>query len=438
MSQSADRLAELMPNLSTWLAPSLARDWPNLPVSRAEGLYLYGLDGRRYLDFTAGLAVLNIGHCHPRVVEAAQQQTARMIHSAVGITVVEPLLGLADALTRVLPPDLDMFFFGNSGSEAIEGAMKLARFVTGRPAFIAFYGGFHGRTLGAASITSSKSKYRAGYEPLLPSIYFSHYAYCYRCPVGRNPADCNIDCLDNLDTLFERTVPPAQVAAFIVEPIQGEAGFIMPPADFLRRLRQICDKYGILLIFDEIQTGFGRTGQMFAAQTFEVQPDVMVIAKSIASGFPLSAIVASQELMRKWKPGAHSTTFGGNPVACAAGIATLDVIREENLLANCRHMGQRLKAGVERLKSKYPLIGDARGVGLLVGLEMIVPGTNKQPNPQAVERLLTECLERGLLLYSAGVSNHVVRIFPPLIVNAEQVDEALAILDDSLASITAV
>lgn len=436
MNQSDQRLVELMPNLSTWLAPSLSRDWPNLPVSRAEGMYLYGLDGRRYLDFTAGLAVLNTGHCHPRVVEAAQRQAAQMIHSAVGITVVEPLLGLANALTRVLPPGLDMFFFGNSGSEAVEGAMKLARFVTGRPAFIAFYGGFHGRTLGAASVTTSKSKYRAGYEPLLPSIYFSPYAYCYRCPAGRNPAACNTECLDNLTTLFERTVPPSQVAAIIVEPVQGESGFIVPPADFLRRLRRICDEFGILLIFDEIQTGFGRTGHMFAAQTFEVQPDIMVIAKSIASGFPLSAVVASRELMRKWKPGAHSTTFGGNPVACAAGVATLDVIREENLLDNCRQMGQRLKAGVEQLKNKYPVIGDVRGVGLLVGLEMIIPGTDKQPNPQAVEQLLTACLERGLLLYSAGVHNHVVRIFPPLIVNAEQVDEALAILDDCLARIT--
>ncbi len=436
MSQTRSFI-ELMDGLHDWLAPSLARDWPNLPVSRAEGMYLYGLDGRRYLDFTAGLAVLNTGHCHPRVVQAAQEQAGRMIHSAVGITVVEPLLRLAEGLVEVLPPGMDMFFFGNSGSEAVEGALKLARYVTGRPAFVAFWGGFHGRTLAAASVTTSKGKYRTGYEPLLPSVYFANYASCYRCPVGRSPESCHIECLNSLETLFERGVAPAEVAAFIVEPVQGEAGFVIPPVKFLQRLRQICDQHGILLIFDEIQTGFGRTGQMFAAQTFAVQPDIMVIAKSIASGFPLSAVVANQELMRRWKPGAHSTTFGGNPVACAAGLATLEVFREENLLANCREMGARLLAGARQLQARYPMIGDVRGVGLLVGLEFILPNSDKQPYPQAVERLLEECLSRGLLLYSAGLHNHVVRIFPPLIVNAGQIDEALQIIEDSLAAVVA-
>lgn len=426
--------AELVKNLPTWLAPSLSRDWPNLPVTHAEGVYLYGADGRRYLDFTAGLAVLNVGHCHPRVVAAARQQTARMIHSAVGITVVEPLLQLAQALTEVLPEGMEMFFFGNSGSEAIEGALKLARAVTGRPGFIAFYGGFHGRTLAAASVTSSKGKYRAGYEPLLPSIYFSNYAYCYRCPVGRRPESCHIECLDNLDTLFERVIPPAQVAAIITEPVQGEAGFVLPPAQFLQRLRRICDRHGILLIFDEIQTGFGRTGQMFAAQTFDVRPDIMAIAKSIAGGFPLSATVAGRALMQQWRPGSHSTTFGGNAVACAAALAVLEAIREEDLLANCRQMGERLLAGVKRLQAKYPLIGDARGLGLMLGLELIVPGSDKTPNGPAAQILLEESLVRGLLLYSAGLHNHVIRIFPPLIVTPAQVDEALQILDEALSA----
>ena len=430
-TKSFTELVAMMPNL---LAPSLARDWPNLPVTKAEGMYLYGVDGRRYLDFTAGLAVMNVGHCHLRVVEAAQRQTSQMIHSAVGITQVDSLLRLAEALTEVLPPTMETFFFSNSGSEAIEGALKLARYVTGRPGFIAFWGGFHGRTLATASITTSKGKYRAGYEPLLPSVYFSNFAYCYRCPVGRQPDTCNIECLDNLQTIFERAIPPTEVAAFIVEPIQGEAGFIVPPVEFLHRLRQICDRHGILLIFDEIQTGFGRTGQMFAAQTFAVQPDIMAIAKSIASGFPLSAVVASRELMQQWKPGAHSTTFGGNPVACAAGLATLDVIRDENLLENCCQQGARLLAGARQLQGKYPLIGDVRGTGLMIGLEFIIPGPAKAPYPAAVEQLLEECLARGLLLYMAGLHSHVVRIFPPLIVNQAQIDEALQILDDSLAA----
>jgi 4-aminobutyrate aminotransferase len=426
--------AQLMENLPDLLAPSLSRDWPNLPVTKAEGLYLYGVDGRRYLDFTAGLAVLNTGHCHPRVVAAAQEQIGKMIHSAVGITVAEPLLRLADTLIEVLPPGMETFFFSNSGSEAMEGALKLARFVTGRPGFITFWGGFHGRTLATASLTTSKGKYRSGYEPLLPGVYFSDFPYCYRCPVGQTPESCAIECLNNLDKLFARAIAPSDVAAFVLEPVQGEAGFIIPPAKFLHRLREICDQHGILLIFDEIQTGFGRTGQMFAAQTFEVQPDIMAIAKSIASGFPLSAVVASRELMQQWKPGAHSTTFGGNPVACAAGLATLEVIREENLLANCRQMGEQLLAGARQLQAKYPLIGDVRGLGLMVGLELIVPGPEKKPHSQAAQRLLEECLARGLLLYSAGLHSHVIRIFPPLIVNQAQIDEALSILDESLAA----
>ncbi len=429
--------AQLVENMPQLLAPSLARDWPNLPVNRAEGMYLIGTDGRRYLDFTAGIAVMNVGHCHPRVVEAAQAQTAAMIHSAVGITQTESLLRLADELVQVLPPGLDNFFFSNSGAEAIEGALKLARYATGRPGFIAFWGGFHGRTLATAGITTSKGKYRAHYEPLLPAVYFADYPYCYRCPLNRQPESCAMDCMASLDTLFSRAIAPTEVAAFIVEPIQGEGGFITPPVEFLRRLRQLADQHGILLIFDEIQTGFGRTGQMFAAQAFGVTPDIMAIAKAIASGFPLSAVVASRELMKKWKPGAHSTTFGGNPVACAAGVATLQVIREENLLDNCRRLGDRLAAGLRRLQAKYPIIGDVRGLGLMQALEFIEPDAAKTPNPAAVTRLLDECLQRGLLLYMAGLHNHVIRIFPPLIVTEAQIDEALQIMDESLAVVSA-
>lgn len=433
MMTETPSFSDLLARISELLAPSLARDWPNLPVARAEGMYLYDPDGRRYLDFTSGLAVMNVGHCHPRVVEAAREQIGRMIHSAVGLTQVESLLRLADELTKVLPPGMETFFFSNSGSEAIEGALKLARYATHRPGFIAFWGGFHGRTLAAAALTTSKGKYRAHYEPLLPSVYFANYPYCYRCPVGRQPETCYLECMDSLDTLFTRAIAPAEVAGIIVEPIQGEAGFVTPPVEFLHRLRRICDEHGILLIFDEIQTGFGRTGQMFAAQTFDVQPDIMAIAKSIGSGFPLSVVAASRALMQKWGPGGHSTTFGGNPVACAAGLATLQVIREENLLKNARQVGARLLAGAKALQQKYPIIGDVRGIGLMVGLEFVVPGPEKQPNPQVVQAVLEECLSRGLLLYSAGLYSHVIRIFPPLIVNQAQVDEALQILDDSLA-----
>ncbi|MCU0488653.1 MAG: aminotransferase class III-fold pyridoxal phosphate-dependent enzyme, partial [Anaerolineales bacterium] len=270
----------------TWvhqtLVPSLAQDWPMLPVERAEGAYLYTADGRRYLDFTSGIAVTNIGHGHPRVLAAAHAQMDKFSHSSVGITVHEPLLKLTQALAEVTPGNLDMFFFGNSGAEAVEGALKLARYVTGRPGIIAFDGSFHGRTYGAASVTAVKAKYRKHYEPFVPGVYFAPYAYPFRCPLGEDDETVIQWSLDGLQKIFDRQILPSEVAAILVEPIQGEGGYVVPPSGFLPALRRICDEHGILLILDEVQTGFGRTGQMFAAQTFGVQPDILAIAKGIA------------------------------------------------------------------------------------------------------------------------------------------------------------
>jgi 4-aminobutyrate aminotransferase len=331
---------------------------------------------------------------------------------------------------------MDMFFFGNSGAEAVEGALKLARYVTGRPGIIAFEGGFHGRTYGAASVTSVKAKYRNHYEPFVPSVYFAPYAYSYRCPLGEDEESVLEWSFSGLQIIFDRLVLPSNVAAILVEPVQGEGGYIVPPRRFLQALREICDQHGILLILDEVQTGFGRTGQMFAAQTFGVQPDIMSIAKGIANGFPLGATVASRQLMSQWKAGAHGTTYGGNPIACAAALATLDVIREENLLENCRVMGERFLEGFRQLQGEYPVIGQVRGLGLMVAMELIVPGSDKTPNPDATTQVLNHCLERGLLGYMAGLVGQVIRFIPPLNVTAEQVDEALSILDDSLAAIS--
>ncbi len=416
------------------LVPSLAQDWPLLPVERAAGAYLYLADGRRILDFTSGIAVANLGHGHPRVLAAAHAQMDKFVHSSVGITLHETLLQLTQALTAVLPPKMDMFFFGNSGAEAVEGALKLARYVTGRPGIIAFEGSFHGRTYGAASVTSVKAKYRKHYEPFIPGVYFAPYAYPYRCPAGSDDAAVIQWSLDGLQKIFDRLIQPDQVAAMIVEPVQGEGGYVVPPAGFLPALRRICDEHGILLIVDEVQTGFGRTGQMFASQTFNVQPDIMAIAKGIANGFPLGATVASHELMSQWSAGAHGTTFGGNPIACAAGLAVLDVIREENLLENCRNMGKRLLDGFRGFQQKFSFIGDVRGVGLMVAMEMVEPGT-KTPNGAAAMAVLEGCLERGLLGYMAGLKGQVIRLIPPLNVTVEQVDEALNIIDHSLAAL---
>lgn len=431
-TENQDSFSLLARKVPEFLAPSLAEDWPKLLVRKAQGSYLYTADGRRILDFTSGIGVTNIGHCHPRVIESAKKQMNNMIHSAVGITIHETLLELCVQLPKVLPPGLNMFFFGNSGSEAVEGAIKLARYIKHRPVIIAFEGSFHGRSYGALSITSVKSKYRAHYEPVLPGVYFAPYAYPYRCPLGEDRA--TEWSLNQIRKMISTVVNPVEVAAFIVEPIQGEGGYIVPPRSFLQGLRSICDEYNILLIFDEVQTGFGRTGEMFAAQVFDVQPDIMAIAKGIASGFPLGATVASKELMKEWHAGSHGTTFGGNPVACAAALATLEVIREENLLENCRIMGARLLETLRDYQKRYSFIGDVRGIGLMIALEMIIPGSNKEPNPNMTMKLLNECLERGLLGYMAGTYGNVVRFIPPLNVSANQVDEALQIIEDSLAS----
>lgn len=417
------------------LMPSFTEDWPLLPAVRAEGAYLYTADGRRYLDFTSGIAVTNLGHGHPKVLAAARQQMELFSHSAVGITVHEPLLKLAQALPEVMPEGMEMFFFGNSGAEAVEGALKLARYVTRRPGIIAFEGGFHGRSYGAASVTTSKSKYRKHYEPFVPGVYFAPYPYPYRCPLGEEDESVLEWSLGSLQRIFDRLILPEEVAAILVEPVQGEGGYVVPPAGFLPALRSICDQYGILLILDEVQTGFGRTGEMFAAQVFNVRPDIMSIAKGIANGFPLSATVASRALMSQWLPGSHGTTYGGNPIACAAALAVLEVIREENLLENCRRMGARLLDGFKRLKQKYAFVGEARGLGLMLALELIVPGQGKAPNGEAAMAVLNNCLERGLLAYMAGLHNQVVRFIPPLNVTQGQVDEALNILDESLAAL---
>lgn len=415
------------------LMPSFSADWPLLPVERADGVYLYTTDGKRYLDFTSGIAVTNVGHGHPKVLAAAREQMDKFSHSAVGITLHEPLLKLTQALSDVMPSGMDMYFFGNSGAEAVEGALKLARYVTGRPGIIAFEGGFHGRTYGAASVTSVKSKYRNHYEPFVPGVYFAPYAYPYRCPWGDDDASAIAWSVAGIQTIFDRLIPPSQVAAMLVEPVQGEGGYVVPPAGFLLALRRICDEHNILLILDEVQTGFGRTGEMFAAQVIDVHPDIMAIAKGIANGFPLSATVASRELMSQWLPGAHGTTYGGNPIACAAALATLEVIREENLLENCRIMGNKLLQGMQQFKDSYSFIGDVRGLGLMLAMEMIVPELGKIPNPEAASAILNNCLQGGLIGYMAGLYGQVVRLIPPLNVSEEQVDEALHILAESLA-----
>ena len=414
------------------LAPSFSEDWPKLAATRAEGAYLYTEDGREYLDFTSGIGVTNLGHNHPHVLKAAIEQMKKFSHSAVGITLHEPLLRLTEVLPTVMPEGMNMFFFGNSGSEAVEGALKLARYVSGRPGLIAFRGGFHGRTYASVSVTSVKSKYRLHYEPMVPGVYFTDYANPYRCPLGDTAADAVAWSKQSLENVFNHLIAPSEVAAMLVEPVQGEGGYIVPPVEFLQNLRQTCDEHGILLIFDEVQSGFGRTGQMFAAQTLGVRPDIMSIAKGIANGFPLGATVASRELMSAWKAGSHGTTFGGNPIACAAALAVQEVFDKENVLENCRMMGERLSNGLRELQKQHDFIGDVRGLGLMLALEIVKPDGQKTPDGETAFKILNTMLENGLVGYMAGPTGNVIRLIPPLNITAQQADKALEILEVSM------
>lgn len=410
-------------------------DWPNVPIERAQGCYAYGPNGETYMDFCGGMATNNTGHCHPKVVAAIKEQAERLIHGPMGVLLYEPIVRLAEELAKVTPDGLNSFFFLNSGSEAVEGAIKMARYVTSRPGIVSFVGGFHGRTMGAASLTTSKSKYRKHYEPLMGGVYQIPYPYCFRCPCGLTEGSCNLKCFHFVQDLFDHCIQPSEVSCFIIEPILGEGGYVVAPPEYLAKLREVCTENGILLVFDEVQSGFGRTGTMFAAQGVGVTPDIMAIAKGIASGMPLSATVSSRELMSQWTAGAHGTTFGGNPVSCAAALATLEVFREENLLENTRRQGSRAMEFLKKLKAKYTVIGDVRGRGLMIGIELVEPVDGHTPNPGAVESVLQRCLDRGLVLYPAGTYSQVIRFIPPLIVADDELDKALDIFEQAVASL---
>lgn len=413
------------------LTPAM-RIHTDILIKRARGIYVEDRDGRQYMDFTSGLATTNIGHNHPLVMEAIRMQADELIHSGC-IFYYEPLAVLPAMLKKVTPQGIDMFFFSNSGAEAVEGALKLARFYSRRQGIIAFTSCFHGRTFGAMTLTTSNIRYRQEYQPFVPSVYHSPYPYCYRCFFGQRPDTCSMDCFEYLERLFKHFVHPEEVACIVMEPVLGEGGYVVPPAEFLRNLRSLCDRWGILLILDEVQSGMGRTGRWFASEHFGIAPDIMTMAKGIASGMPLSAVAAKREIMTRWPPGAHGTTFGGNPVSCAAAIATLRVIEEEGLLENARQVGA---FGLERLnamKEKYPCIGDMRGLGLMIGIEFVKE--DGKPLTEGLKKILDYCLDKGLLLIECGVDKNVIRLAPPLIVKKEEMEKGLGILEEAISAI---
>ncbi|MCM3253467.1 aspartate aminotransferase family protein [Priestia aryabhattai] len=430
MSKDWSQLFERMPEL---LAPTMAKDHPNLPVVKEEGCYYYGLDGKEYLDFTSGIATTNVGHRHPKVVKAIKDGADQLLHGPSGVIMYESILKLADELGKVTPGNLDCFFFGNSGTEAIEGALKLARHVTKRPYVISFLGCFHGRSMGALSVTTSKSKYRQFQQPS-GLTYQIPYANPKECPAELDSDVYFTEKLEkDFEILFKHQVTPEEVAAVILEPVLGEGGYIIPPKNWMKKLREICDRHGILLIFDEVQTGFGRTGEWFAGQTFDVVPDIMAIAKGIASGIPLSATVASQELMKQWPLGTHSTTFGGNPIGCSAALATLEVMKEEQLLDNTKKMGAYALEQLYLLKEKHSVIGDIRGLGLMIGIEIVNPHTG-EGDGDALFEILDLALEKGVLFYFCGNASEVIRMVPPLTVTKEQIDDGIRMLDEAITS----
>ncbi|HVA92555.1 MAG TPA: aspartate aminotransferase family protein [Chloroflexota bacterium] len=405
-------------------------------VERGEGSYLYTPDGRRYLDFVMGIASVNTGHSHPRVIEAAKAQIDKMVHPSASAVSYGPNIELAAKLAEITPGDLDVTFLANSGAEAVEGGLKLAKYVTGRPIVVAFQGGFHGRTLGAVSVTTSKVHYREGYEPLAASTYFAPFPHPYRCPLGHAPADSVRECLAFLERQFERVIDPHAVAAMLIEPVQGEGGYIPAAPEFLRGVRELCDRHGILLIFDEVQSGFGRTGKWWGGQHAGVTPDIQVMAKGIASGFPLSAISSRRELMEKWSVGAHGSTFGGNPVSCAAAIATIDVLREEGMIENAARMGERLRDHLRQLQADQPVIGEVRGLGLMTAAELV--HENGSPNGEAAEAVREHALAHGLLLLTCGLHDHVVRFIPALNVSQADLDQGFEIFAAAVRSTSAV
>ena len=415
-----------------YISPSYTRAYP-LVAKKGSGMIVEDVDGNRYLDFTAGVAVCTTGHCHPEVVEAIQKQCAELIHM-IGTDFYYPHQALvAEKLAEITPGKFPKkVFLANTGAESVEAALKLSRFYTRRPRFIAYISCFHGRTMGALSLTSSKIVQRRYYAPLLSEVTHIPYPYCYRCLFNLAYPKCQFACLKYLtDVLFTKVVPPEEVAAIVIEPIQGEGGYVVPPDGYLKELRKICDKFHILFVADEVQSGMGRTGKMFALEHWGVVPDIVCIAKGIASGMPLSAMVSRAEL-QTWPAGAHANTFGGNPVACAAAMKTIELL-ERGLIANAARTGAYLMKRLNALKNKYDFIGDVRGKGLMLGVEIVRDRKSKTRDPEHRNNIVQWCFRHGLIIMGCGENS--IRFSPPLIITNDDVDKGLEIFTRALKTV---
>ncbi len=426
------KAARLIKKDKTYVSPSYTRVYP-LVVKKGEGTWVYDVDDNRFLDFTAGIAVCATGHCHPEVVRAIQEQAERLIHMAGTDFYYEPQIALAEKLSSITSgKGSKRVYFGNSGAEAVEAAFKLARWHTKRELNIAFFGAFHGRTMGALSLTASKTIQKKHYYPLVPGITHIPYPYCYRCPYNLCYPQCSLACVDWLEeNLFRTTMPPEEVAAIFVEPIQGEGGYIVPPPEFHKALKDIAEKYGILYVADEVQSGMGRTGKMFALEHYGVAPDIMALAKGIASGLPLGAMVARSDIM-DWEAGSHASTFCGNPIASEAALTTIRLL-EENLMTNAAARGKRLMKGLLALQKTYECMGDVRGKGLMVGVELVKDRETKERAEEWRDELIKGAFEKGLLLLGCGQNS--IRFCPALTVTDKEVEVCLTLFEEAIREV---
>lgn len=415
-----------------YISPSYTRSYP-LVARRGRGCVIEDVDGNEFLDFSAGIAVTSTGHCHPEVVAAIQKQSAELIHMSGTDFYYENMVTFAERLSKVLPlRGPHKFYYGNSGTEAVEAAIKLSRYHTRRQNIIAFYGAFHGRTMGSLSLTASKAQQRRRFFPLMPGVTHVVYPNVYRRPAGTDAVQYALDCARFIeDKLFHTTLPPEEVAAIFVEPIQGEGGYVVPPPEFLQELRRICDRHGILMVCDEVQSGAGRSGKWWAVEYAGVEPDIVCIAKGIASGMPLSVTASKAEIM-DWVPGSHASTFGGNPVSIAAALATMDVLEREGI-QNAAAMGRYIMERTASWPEKYEMVGDVRGRGLMIGVELVKDKKTKAAAGPERDRVVELAFAKGMLFLGAGESS--VRIAPPLIVTREQIDVALDILEDAIKKV---
>ena len=415
--------------------PHMAPVWTrifNFVADRAEGSYIYTDDGRKLLDFTCGIGVTNTGHCHPKVVEAIREQAGLFLHAQANLVIHKPMLQLIEELRTIAPPSIDSFYFANSGAEALENAIKMARVATGRQNVIVFSGSFHGRTAGTMVLTTSKTVYRTGFGPLPSGVFVSPFPYAFRLKMTE--AEASEYALEQLEYLLASQTAPKETAAILVETVLGEGGYVVPPKSFMKGLREICDRHKIMLIFDEVQSGFGRTGKWFALEHFEVVPDIITAAKGLASGMPLSGVFTRTDIMLKLDVGSIGGTYGGNAVACAAGVATIRALREDKMLENAHERGIQLMTGLRKFQEEYPQIGDVRGLGLMIGTEFIVDGRADKAK-QLVKDVIHTAEEKGLLLLSCGTYDNTVRFIPPLNVSSEQIHDGLRIFGESLKEV---